>query len=252
MDLQLSARRVLVTGGSSGIGRATALAFAREGARVVILSRDEAGMRATEQLAKAEGLAIASVTADVTSEEQVSAAVSSAIEKLGGLDTLVHCAAISGPIAPTLAEMSVAEIRHTFDINLLGAFIVTRAVEPHLGAGSSLVFIGSDSAYVASPEMSVYNATKAGIVHMVRSLAVDWESRGVRVNAVSPSIVDTPMSRGDLGIGEEGFVDVDYPVLDAQDVANAVLFLASERARGVNGHSLLMDFGYSGKSAFPA
>ena len=252
MDLELTARRVLVTGGSSGIGRATALAFAREGARVVILSRDEAGMRATEQLAGAEGLALSSVTADVTIEDQVSTAVASAVEALGGLDTVVHCAAISGPIASHLADMSVESIRETFDINLLGAFIVAREVEPHLGVGSSLVFIGSDSAYVASPEMSVYNATKAGIVHMVRSLAVDWERRGVRVNAVSPSIVDTPMSRGDLGIGDEGFVGVDYPVLDAQDVANAVLFLASDRARGVNGHSLLMDFGYSGKSAFPA
>ena len=82
MDLELSARRVLVTGGSSGIGRATALAFAREGARVIILSRDEAGMRATEKLADAEGLTLSSVTADVTIADQVSTAVASAVEAL--------------------------------------------------------------------------------------------------------------------------------------------------------------------------
>jgi dihydroanticapsin dehydrogenase len=112
--------------------------------------------------------------------------------------------------------------------------------------------IGSDSAFVASPDMVVYNATKAAIVHMARSLAVEWEPAGIRVNTVSPSIVDTPMSRGDLGLEDAGFIGVDYPVLEAADVARSVLYLSSTASRGVNGHSLTMDFGYSAKSSFPA
>jgi len=252
MDLELTARRVLITGASSGIGRACALAFAREGAHVVVLSRDAQGLAQTVTLAADEGFELTSVFADVTDDEAVQGAVNQAVVQLGGLDTLVHCAAISGPIDDSLAAMDTAAIRQAIDINLLGAFLVARAVEPHLQPGSNLVLIGSDSASVASPGMAVYNATKAAIVHMVRSLAVDWEARGIRVNAVSPSIVDTPMSRADLGIGEQGFADANFPVLDADEVASAVLFLASPTSRGINGHSLLMDFGLSAKSSFPA
>jgi dihydroanticapsin dehydrogenase len=131
---------------------------------------------------------------------------------------------------------------------------VAKAGLAHLEAATDATFvmIASDSAFVASPDMVVYNASKAAIVHMARSLAVEWEGAGIRVNTVSPSIVDTPMSRADLGIGDKGFVGVDYPVLTADDVARAVLYLSSTASRGVNGHSLLMDFGYSARSSFPA
>lgn len=254
MDLQLTGRRVVITGGSSGIGRASALAFAAEGARVGIVSRDEQGMAVTIELAAASGFEISSSIADVTDEAAFTRALDSLTEELGGLDALVHCAAISGPVGRPLSQVSVDEIRQTVDVNLVGAFIVAKAGMPHLSRAtdSTFVMIGSDSAFVASPDMVVYNATKAAIVHMARSLAVEWESLGIRVNTVSPSIVDTPMSRADLGIEDGGFAGVDYPVLDAADVARSVIYLSSTASRGVNGHSLTMDFGYSAKSSFPA
>lgn len=254
MELNLTGRRVIVTGGSSGIGRASALAFAAEGARVGIISRDRAGIEMTLKLAVASGFSIVSAEADITDEAGFGEAFNSLVTELGGLDSLVHCAAISGPVGRPLDEVSVDEIRHTVDVNIVGAFIVAKAGLPHLAQSqdATFVMIGSDSAFVASPDMVVYNATKAAIVHMARSLAVEWEARGIRVNTVSPSIVDTPMSRGDLGREDAGFDGVDYPVLDATDVARSVLFLSSSASRGVNGHSLTMDFGYSAKSAFPA
>jgi NAD(P)-dependent dehydrogenase (short-subunit alcohol dehydrogenase family) len=254
MDLNLTGRRVIVTGGSSGIGRSAALAFAAEGARVGIISRDRAGIETTLNLAAAAGFSLDSAEADITDEAGFGRALDALVTALGGLDSLVHCAAISGPVGRSLADVQVDEIRHTVDVNIVGAFIVAKVGLPHLARSkdATFVMIGSDSAFVASPDMVVYNATKAAIVHMARSLAVEWEASGIRVNTVSPSIVDTPMSRGDLGLEDTGFVGVDFPVLDAADVARSVLFLSSTASRGVNGHSLTMDFGYSAKSAFPA
>ncbi len=254
MDLNLTGRRVIITGGSSGIGRATALAFAAEGARVGIVSRDVDGMTHTCELGAAQGFDLATATADVTDASALERAFAGLSQQLGGVDALVHCAAISGPVGRSLTDVTVDEIRHTIDINVVGAFIVAKAGLRHLknATDATFVMIASDSAFVASPDMVVYNASKAAIVHMARSLAVEWESAGIRVNTVSPSIVDTPMSRADLGIGDEGFVAVDFPVLTADDVARGVLYLSSPASRGVNGHSLLMDFGYSARSSFPA
>ena len=247
-------RRVIITGGSSGIGRASALAFAAEGAHVAIIGRDQASLDETVALAEQAGASIHSALADITDEDAFGLALETLVEQLGGLDSLVHCAAVSGPVGRPLTEVGIDEIRRTIDINLVGAFIVAKAGLPHLTAGrdATFVMIGSDSAFVASPDMVVYNSTKAAIVHMARSLAVEWESLGIRVNTVSPSIVDTPMSRADLGLEEEGFINANYPVLSADDVARSILYLSSTASRGVNGHSLTMDFGYSAKSSFPA
>ncbi len=254
MNLKLGGRRTIITGGSSGIGRASALAFAAEGAHVAIIGRDQASLDETVALAQQAGVSIHSALADITDEDAFGLALETLVEQLGGLDSLVHCAAVSGPVGRPLTEVGIDEIRRTIDINLVGAFIVAKAGLPHLTAGrdATFVMIGSDSAFVASPDMVVYNSTKAAIVHMARSLAVEWESLGIRVNTVSPSIVDTPMSRADLGLEEEGFINANYPVLSADDVARSILYLSSTASRGVNGHSLTMDFGYSAKSSFPA
>ena len=254
MDLTLAGRRVVITGGSSGIGRASALAFAAEGAHVGIVSRDVGGMTRTCEIAAEQGFTLTAATADVTDVEALERAFASLVQEWGGVDAVVHCAAISGPVGRSLADVSVDEIRQTIDINVVGAFLVARTAQPLLARATfpTFVMIGSDSAFVASPDMVVYNASKAAIVHMARSLAVEWEPDGIRVNTVSPSIVDTPMSRADLGIGDEGFAGVDFPVLSADDVARGVLYLSSSASRGVNGHTLLMDFGYSARSSFPA
>lgn len=114
----------------------------------------------------------------------------------------------------------------------------------------AIVFMASDSSYVAALGMTVYGASKAALVMLARGISVDHPR--VRVNCVCPSIVDTPMSRRDMGRVHHGFGGADYPVHSADDVARYALFLASPASRSVNGTSLVADFGYMARSAFPA
>lgn len=254
MDLDLSGRRVFVTGGSSGIGRACVLGFAQAGAQVCFIGRNHVNSEETISLVAEHGFSVHAEMGDITDEDFIGRAVAHASHHMGGIDAVVHCAAISGPVGRPLTDVSVEEKLHTIDVNLLGALIVAKAVYPSLAQAqnATMVFLGSDSASVATPEMVIYNATKAAVVHLMRSLALEWETAGIRVNAVSPSIVDTPMARADLGLEEIGFATATFPVHNADDIAHAVMYLTSPLSGGVNGHSLQMDFGYSAKSAFPA
>lgn len=244
MDLQLHGARALVTGAGSGIGRAVALALAAEGARLALLDRDEAALRET-----AAGCPDAVVlVADVTDEAQVAATAGS----LDLLDVVVCCAGISGPVGAGIEETSLAEWNAVFAVNVTGAFLVLAQALPALRAAgaASVVLLSSDSAFVASPGMAPYCASKAALVQFARALSVDLAGSGIRVNTVAPSIVDTPMSRGDLG--DDAISGAAFPVQTADEVAAHVVYLASPRSRAVNGATLLSDFGYTARSGFPA
>lgn len=188
----------------------------------------------------------------MTSEEQVSRAVGEAVREFGALDALVCCAGISGPIGRGIDAISLAEWNAVMAVNVAGAFLVVREALPSLRAASaaSVVLLASDSAHVASPGMVPYCSSKAALVQFGRALAVDLGDTGIRVNAVAPSVVDTPMSRSDLGA--EAFSDASFPVQSADEVAAHVAYLVSPRSRAVNGTVLLSDFGYSARSGFPA
>lgn len=248
MDLQLSGTTALITGAASGIGRATALALAAEGVRVALLDRDAAALDET-----ARGCVDAVVrVVDVTDERQVADAVSTSVEELGGLDAVVCCAGISGVVGSSIEEVSLLDWNAVFAVNVTGAFLVLAQALPALrgSAAASVVLLASDSAFVSSPGMAPYCASKAALVHLGRSLSVDLAGDGIRVNTVAPSIVDTPMSRGDLGT--EAFVDPSFGVQTPEDVASHVLYLISPRSRAINGTTILSDFGYSARSGFPA
>ncbi|RLK61764.1 SDR family NAD(P)-dependent oxidoreductase [Actinokineospora cianjurensis] len=232
MDLGLDGRKALVTGGVSGIGQACAQALEAEGARVAVLDRAP-GTR---------------FRADVTDSDSLAAAVGAAVEWLGGLDIVVGCAGISGPVGNLLVDTSAEEIAGVLAVNVLGQLLLAKHVYPHMGYDGSIVLLGSDSAFVSVPGMVPYSASKGAVVSMTRALAVEFSP--VRVNCVCPSIVDTPMARGDLG--DRAIDEAEFPVQAAGDVANQVLYLASERSRTVNGQAILTDFGYSARSGFPA
>ncbi|MEQ6897051.1 SDR family oxidoreductase [Microbacterium sp. KR10-403] len=248
MDLRIGSRAALVTGAAGGIGRAVAAALVAEGARVVLVDRDKEAVRDAAAALGAHALA-----ADVTDERQVDAAVAAAGELLGGLDLVVLCAGVSGPVGTPLAQTPVADWDAVFDVNARGAFLVLRAAVPQLkrSDAASVVVIASDSAFVAAPGMAPYCASKAALLQLARAASVEWADAGIRVNAVCPSVVDTPMSRGDLGLAE-GFAGQDFPVQTAEQVAAQVAFLCSPVSRPVNGTGLVSDFGYSARSAFPA
>ncbi|WP_336648579.1 SDR family NAD(P)-dependent oxidoreductase [Microbacterium sp. MMO-10] len=248
MELQLQGRTALVTGAAGGIGRAVAQALTAEGVRVALLDRSAEGLAETAALCAGS----VPVVADVTDEVAVDAAMREAVASLGGLHTVVCCAGISGPVGSGIEATSLAEWQAVFAVNVTGAFLVLRSALPALRAApaASVVLVASDSAFVASPGMAPYCASKAALVQFGRALSVDLADDDVRVTTVSPSIVDTPMSRGDLG--DDVFSAPAFPVQGADEIAAHVVYLASPIARAVNGSGILSDFGYSARSGFPA
>jgi dihydroanticapsin dehydrogenase len=233
MDLRLAGRCVLVTGGASGIGRATVEAFLAEGASVSVLDRSP----------RPAGLDVPWTVGDVTDEEAVRRAVPAV------LDVAVGCAGISGPMGKDPREITAAEFTRTVEVNLVGQFLLAKhaAVAMAGSTAPAVVFVASDSGFVAAPGMSAYCASKGGVLMLTRALSVDLAP--IRVNCVCPSIVDTPMARADLG---DDFDRLQVPVLAPEDVAAAIVQLASPVSRGVNGAAQILDFGGLAKSAFPA
>lgn len=248
MELGMRGLRALVTGAAGGIGAAAAEALAAEGVRVALLDR-EAGPLA-ELALRFGGVA---VVADVTDEAQVADAVAAAVSALGGLDLLIGCAGISGPVGTALRDTDVADWNRVFAVNVTGSFLVLKHAVPALAASTvaAAVFVASDSALVAAPGMAPYCASKAAVLQLARAAAVELAPDGIRVNAVCPSIVDTPMSRGDLGV-DAGFAGAAYPVQTAAEVAAQLVFLCSPLARPITGTGLVSDFGYTARSGFPA
>nr|WP_042177966.1 SDR family oxidoreductase [Kibdelosporangium sp. MJ126-NF4]CEL12883.1 3-oxoacyl-[acyl-carrier protein] reductase [Kibdelosporangium sp. MJ126-NF4]CTQ98568.1 3-oxoacyl-[acyl-carrier protein] reductase (EC 1.1.1.100) [Kibdelosporangium sp. MJ126-NF4] len=238
MRIDLAGRTVLVTGAASGIGLACARAFLAEGARVGVVDRNV--------VPELDGDVVA-VCADVTDEQSVADAVAVVTRRFGRLDVVVGCAGISGPVGTSLAETSAAEVAAVLAVNVTGQILLVKHAQPWLTEDAAVVLLGSDSAFTAAPGMVPYCASKGAVVALTRALAV--EMPGVRVNCVCPSVVDTPMARGDLG---DVLDDPDFPVQAADDVARQVLFLASPAARPINGQAVLADFGMSARSAFPA
>jgi len=250
MDLGLLGRVALVTGAAGGIGAAAVRTLVGEGMSVTALDRDAVALAAQYGEGSDHVLPI---TADITDEEQIAHAIAQTVDRFGGLDVVVSCAGISGPVGTLLPDVTVAEWSAVLQVNLTGAFLVLRAAIAPLrrSPAASVIVVASDSAFVAAPGMVPYGASKAAVLQLARAAAVDLAPDGIRVNAVCPSIVDTAMSRGDLGL-DAGFAAQPFPVQTADDVAAQIAFLASPVSRGVNATSLVSDFGYSARSTFPA
>ncbi|OFI37024.1 dehydrogenase [Arthrobacter sp. SW1] len=261
MDLGLAGRTVLVSGAASGIGRACALAFAREGARLALLDiDDDAGAALQRELAGVPGAGASRFfRADVSDEATVSGAVRDAAAAFGGIDAVVGCAGISGPVGLGVEDVALSDFRRVMEVNVTGQFLLAKHCAPFLrvAAGSSpgagaMVLLASDSSFVAAPGMVPYNASKGAVLQLTRALSVELAADGVRVNCVCPSVVDTPMARTDLGETSESLNARDFPVQSPEQVANHVLYLASPASAPVNGTSLVSDFGYLARSSFPA
>ncbi|MUL82973.1 SDR family oxidoreductase [Mycobacterium sp. CBMA247] len=249
--------RVLITGGSTGIGFACAQLFRRAGASVGLIGRSGPGLeRASAALREDDGGAtgaIATASASVSDERAISSAVDGIAEEIGGLDAIVLSAGVDGELGSLVSEVTADSFREVLETNVLGAFLTVRSALPHLrrSVDATITIIGSDSGFVAVPGMLAYNASKGAIVQLTRALAVElYETDGIRVNSVAPSVVDTPMAR--RGLGDEVMDAPPFPLQSAEDVAWSVAYLSSGQARAVNGASLLSDFGYTGRSSFPA
>lgn len=237
---------VLVTGAASGIGKATAARLCSEGAKLLCADRDIDGAR---QVAAALGAAAEAFEVDVADPAACVAAVEAAVSRWGRLDALANIAGIGG--FGHAAEIDDAAWRRIIDVNLTGVFQMTRAALPHLEAvRGNIVNIASAAGLVGTPYAAAYSASKSGVVGLTRSVAVEYSLRGVRVNAVCPGAVDTPLIAGGFGAitnVEPRLFERLTPLLGAmarpEDIAAAVAFLASADAAFVTGAILAVDGG---------
>ena len=221
-----------------------------EGARVAIVDRDPRGADVASSL-RAAGHDVAFFRADLTAEDDVRAAVAGVVAAFGGIDTLIGCAGISGPVGTPLAAVELEAWEQVMAVNVRGNYLVAKHAVGHVETSrvATFVFIASDSAFVAFDGMGPYTASKGAVVALTKALAVDYPR--VRANALCPGIVDTPMSRSDLGLAD-GFDASGLPVAAPGQLAKQAVFLASPASAPVNATTLVSDFGYLARSAVGA
>ena len=252
MTGRLQGRSAIVTGAASGIGAASAEAFASEGARVVVSDRDGDGCEAVAARIREAGGEAVGVAADVTDAAQVAELVDAAVDAHGGLDVL-HCNA--GVVLTRRLEDTTAEdIDRVFGVNVKGVINCVQAGLPHLRKRpGNIVITASKVGLVAQYNTPIYNASKGAVITLTKSLAIDYAKEGIRVNCVCPGIIDTPLFRDYI----EGLPDPERELQEhsvaqplgrlgtAEDCATVALFLASDDAGFVTGVPLLVDGGYA-------
>lgn len=239
---------VLITGGNAGIGRAAALAFAREGAKTVIAGRREIeGAEVVKQI-KSEGGDGAFVRADVAKETDVAAMVAHAVRLFGKLDVVFNNAGVEGKLGP-IETLTTADFDDAFAINVRGTWLVMKHALPHLTATKGVIVNNSSvAADIGMAGTTIYATTKGAIATLTRTAAIEFAKAGVRVNAVSPGPIETDMgarffgSLDNMRVFAKSVVALGVPGTPA-DIAEAVLYLASAQARFVVGQTLTVDGG---------
>src|SRR4051794_355637 len=240
---KLEGRRAVITGGDSGIGRAVALAFAREGADVVLsfLEEEAEDARETARVVEASGRRAVAMPGDLQDGDYCRALVERSVEELGGIDLLVNNAAYQ-MVRGGLAEISPAELDRTFRTNILALFHTCRAALAHMQPGAAIINTASVQAYQPSPRLMAYAATKAAIVNFTANLAQEAIERGIRVNAVAPGPVWTPLIPATMPEQQvENFGADESPMGRAAqpaELAPPYVFLASPESSYVNGETI--------------
>jgi NAD(P)-dependent dehydrogenase (short-subunit alcohol dehydrogenase family) len=244
----------LVTGGGSGIGRATALAFAREGAQIVIGNRNVQRGEETVSLIRDAGGTASFKRTDVLVAAEVKALVDHAVTTYGRLDVAFNNAGIEGEVKPTLVDQTEANFDAVMGVNVKGVWLSMKYEIPKMldQGGGAIVNCSSVAGVIAFPGIGIYAASKHAVIGLTKTAALEYSAQGIRINAVNPAVIDTEMvdrladgmnmKKDDLTtfhpIGRIGQVE---------EVAEAVLWLCSDKASFVTGHSLLIDGGFTAR-----
>jgi len=224
----LGGKVALITGASQGLGRALALAYAREGARVVINARSEESIRPVAGEVEALGAEVLALAANVSKSADVRRLVDAATQRFDRIDVLVNNAGVLGPRV-AIAEYPEDEWRRVIDANLTGPFLVSKAVVPHMPEGGSIVNVVSGVSVEGRPEWGAYSVSKFGVEGLTQILASELEDRGIRVNAVDPGGMRTEMRAA--AYPEEDPMTRITP----EENAGVFLYLASDESKGVTG-----------------
>jgi len=255
---RLEGKRAVVTGAASGIGRASAILFAKEGAKVLAVDRAQEGLDATvSAITKAGGQAHA-MTADVSKEADSQAIVANCIAAFGGIDAYYANAGVSGPPVP-FTEYSLENFERVIAVNLIGPLLALKfAAPPMIEAGKgSIVMTASVAGVAGNAGPVVYSATKAGVVNLAKSAASELIGTGVRVNALCPGLIETGMTKFIFDRAREKGTEDKIGQLNPlqrygvpEEMAHVALFLASDDASYVNGHAIVADGGLSASVPF--
>ena len=256
LDSSFAGRSAIVTGGSGGMGRAISLAFAAAGAKVTVVDLNETGGRETADLVSAAGGTAVFVQANVSKADDVATMVTAAVDAHGGLDFAVNAAAIEFEV-DYLADLADDDFDRMIAVNLRSVFLCMKhEINSMLASGSAaagraaIVNIASTNSYRPQPHQSAYTASKFGVLGITKSAAVDYAPRGIRINAICPGAIDTPMLRGAIAKrGRDPQEVADRLSLNGRfgtpdEIASAALWLCSSASSFTIGHALAVDGGY--------
>jgi meso-butanediol dehydrogenase/(S,S)-butanediol dehydrogenase/diacetyl reductase len=251
MTGRVEGKVALITGAGTGIGRAAAVRLAEEGATVIATSRTAAHVAETCDEAEAAGAPRPEgLTLDVADRARIDAVIGDVASRHGRIDILVANAGIELPHAPSVEDTTDEDWDRVFEVNVGGVFRTCRAALPAMPEGGSIITVASINSFIAWPNDAAYTATKGAVLQFTRALALETAERGIRVNAVCPGVIDTPLTGSFLQGDDAEELLAEYAAVSplnrlgaAREVAHAILFLASDEASFVTGAPLLVDGG---------
>ncbi|HTI13497.1 MAG TPA: glucose 1-dehydrogenase [Dictyobacter sp.] len=251
----IEGRVALVTGGAKGIGEAIATLSAQEGAKVVVMDYDGTALDATVARLRAEGYEVTGVVGDVSKAADCKRAVDTAVETYGTLNILFPNAGV--PLIASVKDVEIADVDRVVDINLKGMIYICKYAIPELikAGGGAIVTTGSEMAFAADPANPIYDASKAGVVMLTKSMALDLIQYKIRVNSVCPGVTNTPLLQQEVEtspdpVQREAENNAWAPigrVADPMEIAHPALFLASDMASFMVASTVLVDGGFTAK-----